>query len=187
MTTTTGLTSPTGLEPGTYVIDASHSEVGFTARHAMVTKVRGRFSDVEGTIVIGADAASSSASASIKTASIDTRSADRDAHLRSGDFFDVETYPEITFRTTEVRGSGEDYQVDGELTIKDVTRPVTLDLDFGGVATDPFGNVRVGFSGMVTVNRKDFGLTWNAALETGGVLVSDKVTLHVDVSAIKQA
>ena len=187
MTSQTLLDLPTGLQSGTYVIDASHSEVGFTARHAMVTKVRGRFSDLEGTIVIGTDEASSSATASIKTTSIDTGSPDRDAHLRSGDFFDVATYPEITFRSTDVRGSGEDYQVDGELTIKGVTRPVTLDVDFGGVATDPFGNVRVGFSGIVTVNRKDFGLTWNAALETGGVLVSDKVTLTIDVSAIKQA
>ena len=187
MTSQTTLSLPTELEPGTYVIDASHSEVGFTARHAMVTKVRGRFSDIEGTIVIGADAATSSATASIKTASIDTGSADRDAHLRSADFFDVETYPEITFRTTDVRRDGDDYKVDGELTIKGVSRQVTLDVEFGGVASDPFGNLRAGFSGTVTISRKDFGLTWNAALETGGVLVSDKVTLNIDVSTIKQA
>lgn len=187
MTTTTTTVLPTGLQSGTYVVDPSHSEVGFTARHAMVTKVRGRFSDVEGTIVIGSDAATSSATASIKTASVDTASADRDAHLRSADFFDVETYPEITFRSSAVRREGEDYVVDGELTIKGVTRPVTLAVEFGGVATDPFGNVRAGFSAQTTVNRKDFGLTWNAALETGGVLVSDKVTLTLDVSAIKQA
>jgi polyisoprenoid-binding protein YceI len=187
MTTTTTTSLPAGLTPGTYVVDASHSEVGFTARHAMVTKVRGRFSDVEGTLVLGEDAASSSATATIRTASVDTRSADRDAHLRSGDFFDAETYPEIAFRTTGVRGHGDDYLVDGELTIKGVTRPVTFEVEFGGVATDPFGNVRAGFSGSTTVNRKDFGLTWNAALETGGVLVSEKVQLSFDVSAIKQA
>jgi polyisoprenoid-binding protein YceI len=187
MTTTTTTALPAGLTPGTYVVDASHSEVGFTARHAMVTKVRGRFSDVEGTLVLGEDAASSRATATIRTASIDTGSADRDAHLRSADFFDADAFPEITFATTGVRADGEDYLVDGELTIKGVTRPVTLEVEFGGVATDPFGNVRAGFSGTTTVNRKDFGLTWNAALETGGVLVSEKVVLSFDVSAIKQA
>jgi polyisoprenoid-binding protein YceI len=186
-TTTAITTLPAGLEPGTYAIDASHTEVGFTARHAMVTRVRGRFADVEGQVVIGQDVASSSATATIRAASIDTRSADRDAHLRSADFFDAEQFPEITFRSTGVRADGDDYVLDGELTIKDVTRPVTLEVEFGGAATDPFGNARVGFSGEVTVNRKDFGLTWNAALETGGVLVSDKVKLTVDVSAIKQA
>jgi polyisoprenoid-binding protein YceI len=187
MTGTTVSQLPTGLEAGTYVIDASHSEVGFTARHAMVAKVRGRFADVEGTLVFGESGAGSSATATIRTASIDTRSADRDAHLRSADFFDTDTYPEITFTSTGVRQDGERYLVDGDLTIKDVTRPVTLEAEYNGVATDPFGNARAGFSAETEVNRKDFGLTWNAALETGGVLVSDKIKLTVEISAIKQA
>jgi polyisoprenoid-binding protein YceI len=187
MTDTAISTLPTGLEPGTYVIDPSHSEVGFTARHAMVTKVRGTFSDVEGTLVFGQDAVGAAATAVLRTASVDTRNADRDAHLRSGDFFDAQTYPEITFRSTGVRVAGGEYVLDGELTIKGVTRPVTLEVEFGGVATDPFGNVRVGFSAETTVNRRDFGLTWNAALETGGVLVSDKIKLTLDISAVKQA
>ncbi|UER53498.1 YceI family protein [Kineosporiaceae bacterium SCSIO 59966] len=184
-TTTTQL--PAGLTPGTYVVDPAHSEVGFTARHAMVTKVRGTFNDVQGTIVIGDDPADSSATATIQVASVDTRSADRDAHLRSADFFDVENYPEMTFRTTGVRPDGEDYLVDGELTIKGVTKPVTLKVEFTGVATDPFGNQRAGFSGETEVDREQWGLTWNAALETGGVLVSRKVRLAFDVSAIKQS
>ncbi|MFZ5869660.1 MAG: YceI family protein [Actinomycetota bacterium] len=187
MTETTTTTLPAGLTPGTYVVDPAHSEIGFTARHAMVTKVRGSFSDVDGTIVVGEDAASSSATAAIAVASIDTRNADRDAHLRSADFFDAETYPQIRFVSTGVRADGDRYLVDGELTIKDVTRPVTLPVEFHGVATDPFGNVRAGFSAELDVNRKDFGLTWNAALETGGVLVSEKVRLTLDVSAVRQA
>ncbi len=187
MTTTQTATLPTGLATGTYAIDPAHSEVGFVARHAMVTKVRGRFTDVEGSIVIGEDVASSSAQATIGVASITTGNADRDAHLKSADFFDADLYPAISFRSTGVRAEGGSYLVDGELTIKDVTRPITLDVEFGGVATDPFGNERAGFSAEVDVDREDFGLTWNAALETGGVLVSKKVKLVLDISAIKQA
>ncbi|MFP5335357.1 MAG: YceI family protein [Actinomycetes bacterium] len=187
MTETTTTQLPAGLTPGTYAIDPSHSEIGFTARHAMVTKVRGSFPEVDGTIVIGDDAASSQATASLKVASVTTRNADRDGHLRSADFFDAETYPEITFRSTGVRAEGGAYLVDGELTIKGVTRPVTLPVEFHGVATDPFGNVRAGFSAELDVEREQWGLTWNAALETGGVLVSKKVKLTLDVSAVKQA
>lgn len=187
MTTSTDTTVPAGLSTGTYTIDASHSEAGFTARHAMVTKVRGRFGAVAGTLVFGPDASSSTAEATIEVASIDTRDEGRDAHLRSADFFDAETYPTLTFRSTGVRAEGDDYLLDGELTIKDVTRPITLSVEYNGAATDPFGNARVGFSGETELNRKDFGLTWNAALETGGVLVSDKIKVHVEVSAIKQA
>jgi len=178
---------PAGLTAGTYTIDASHSEAGFTARHAMVSKVRGRFGAVAGTLVFADDAASSRAETTIDVASIDTSDEGRDAHLRSADFFDVESYPTITFRSTGVRAEGEEHRLDGELTIKDVTRPITLAVEFNGAATDPFGNARVGFSGETELNRKDFGLTWNAALETGGVLVSDKIKVHVEVSAIKAA
>jgi len=180
-------TLPAGLVTGTYAIDPAHSEVGFTARHAMVTKVRGSFSDVEGSVVLDEDANLISVRASIAVASIDTRNADRDAHLRSPDFFDVETYPTMTFASTKVQVGGEGFVVTGDLTLHGVTREVVLDVEANGVATDPFGNARAGFSAETEINRKDFGLTWNAALETGGVLVSEKVKITLDISAIKQA
>ncbi|MFK5635684.1 YceI family protein [Ornithinimicrobium sp. LYQ103] len=173
---------------GTYTIDPAHSRVGFSTRHAMVTKVRGAFNEVSGQATTDPSLESASIEVTIQTASIDTRSADRDGHLKSADFFDVETYPTITFRSTEVVASDADtLRVTGDLTIKDVTRPVTVDFEYAGSAQDPFGNTRVGFEGSTVVNRKDFGLTWNAALETGGVLVSEKATLEFEVSAIKAA
>ncbi|MDO5740646.1 MAG: YceI family protein [Ornithinimicrobium sp.] len=186
-TTTTAPTTLTALD-GTYVIDASHTQIGFTTRHAMVTKVRGAFNEVEGSATTGPGLQDAQIEIVIQAGSVDTRSADRDAHLASADFFDVETYPTLTFRSTEVIAVDADtLRVVGDLTIKDVTRPVTIDFDFAGAAQDPFGNVRVGFEGSTVINRKDFGLTWNAALETGGVLVSEKVTLEFEVSAIKAA
>lgn len=171
---------------GTYTIDAAHSRVGFSARHAMVTTVRGQFNEFEGTATFdAANPAASSAQVVIKTASIDTHQADRDGHLRSDDFFAAETYPEIRFVSTAATlVDAETWELTGDLTIKDVTKPVTITFEYTGSATDPFGNQRVGFEGGVTVNRKDWGLTWNAALETGGVLVSEKVKLEFDVSAI---
>ncbi len=173
---------------GTYNLDPSHSRIGFVTRHAMVTKVRGSFNDFEGTATTGEDLADPSIAVTIQVASVDTRSADRDAHLRSGDFFDVEKYPTITFRSTKIDAvDAGTLRVTGDLTIKDVTRPVTIDFEYNGSATDPFGNERVGLEGSVVVARKDFGLTWNAALETGGVLVSEKVTLEFEVSAVKAA
>lgn len=173
---------------GTYTLDPSHSEVGFTTRHAMVTKVRGAFSDYSGTATIdGANPSASSLEVTVQAASIDTRSADRDAHVRGADFFDVEQYPTITFRATDFAVHGDTVDVTGDLTIKDVTRSVTIPFEFNGAATDPFGHERIGFEGKVDVSRADFGLTWNAALETGGFLVSDKVTLEFEVSAVKQA
>ena len=185
--TTQPITLPAGLTTGTYAIDPSHSEVGFVARHAMVTKVRGRFTDVDGTLVFADDVASSTAQATIAVASVSTGNVDRDAHLKSPDFFDSELYPTISFRSTGVRVEDGSYLLDGELTIKDVTKPITLPVEFGGVATDPFGNFRAGFSAEVDVEREDFNLGWNAALETGGFLVSKKVKLVLDISAIKQA
>lgn len=171
---------------GTYTLDPSHSEVGFTTRHAMVTKVRGAFSDFSGTATIdGANPADSTLEVVVQAASLDTRNADRDAHVRSEDFFDVEQYPTITFRGTDFAISGDTVEVSGDLRIKDVTKSVTIPFDFNGSATDPFGNERIGFEGKVDVSRADFGLTWNAALETGGFLVADKVTLEFEVSAIK--
>ncbi|MFB6823503.1 YceI family protein [Streptomyces virginiae] len=174
---------------GDYVIDPAHSSIGFTVRHAMVTNVRGAFSEHEGTLHLdGADPARSTASIDVKIASVDTGIADRDGHLRSGDFFDAEAFPLMTFRSTEARQLGGDaYRITGELTIKDVTRPLSIDLEFNGSATDPYGNERVGFEGSAEILRSDWGLTWNAALEAGGVMVSDKVKLTFDISAIKQA
>jgi polyisoprenoid-binding protein YceI len=183
----TTATLPAGLTAGTYAIDPSHSEVGFTTRHAMVTKVRGSFSDVEGAVVLDADANLITVDATIAMASIDTRSADRDAHLRGADFFDVETHPTMRFVSTGVQVHGEGFLVDGELTLHGVTRPVQLEVTAEGVATDPFGNARAGFSAETEINRKDYGLTWNAALETGGVLVSEKIKVTLDISAVKQA
>jgi polyisoprenoid-binding protein YceI len=173
---------------GTYVLDPAHTRIGFVARHAMVTKVRGQFGTFEGTARIDeANPSASKVDLTIQVASVDTGSADRDGHLKSGDFFDVETYPTITFTSTEVKRDGSDWAVTGDLTIKDVTKTVTIEFEHTGSARDPFGNLRVGFEGETTINRKDWGLTWNAALETGGVLVSEKIKLEFDVSAIQNA
>lgn len=173
---------------GTYVIDPTHTRIGFVARHAMVTKVRGAFNEVEGSGYFDADnPASSKLDVTIQAKSIDTRNADRDNHLRSNDFFDMDTYPTITFSSTGVEPKGgEVYTVTGDLTIKGVTKEISFDLELTGPARDPFGNDRIGLEGSAVVNRKDWGVTWNAPLETGGVLVSDKVTLEFEVSAIKQ-
>ncbi len=180
-------TLPAGLVAGTYVIDPAHTEVGFVARHAMVTKVRGRFTEVEGTLTFGDTVQESTATATIQAASVSTGNPDRDGHIKSADFFDVETFPTITFAATGVRADGDGYLLEGDLTIKDVTRAVSLPVEFEGVATDPFGNQRAGFSASTVVEREEWGLTWNAALETGGVLVSKRITLQLDVSAIKRA
>jgi polyisoprenoid-binding protein YceI len=173
---------------GDYTLDASHTRVGFVARHAMVTKVRGHFSQIEGSAHIdAATPASSKVDLEIAVASIDTGNADRNGHLTSPDFFDAEKFPTISFASTQVERDGDSWNVTGDLTIKDVTKPVTIEFEQTGSAVDPFGNTRVGFEGEVTVNRKDWGLTWNAALETGGVLVSEKIKLEFDVSAIRNA
>jgi polyisoprenoid-binding protein YceI len=173
---------------GDYTIDAAHTRLGFSARHAMVTTVRGQFGDFAGTAhVDAANPAASTVALTIQTASIDTGVADRDGHLKSGDFFDAEANPEITFVSTRVERDGDDWAVTGDLTIKGVTKPVTVVFESTGSARDPFGNLRVGFEGATTINRKDWGLTWNAALETGGVLVSEKIKLEFDVSAIRNA
>src|SRR3954454_16758701 len=174
---------------GTYTLDPTHTRIGFVARHAMVTKVRGSFNEFEGTAVVDGDnPANSTVRVTIDAASIDTRNADRNAHLRSNDFLAMDEYPQITFVSTSVVPVDETtFVVSVDLTIKDVTNPVTVPFTFEGAAQDPFGNQRIGFEGSVTISRKDYGITWNAALETGGVLVGDKVVLEVDVSAIKPA
>lgn len=173
---------------GTWTIDPMHTRLGFVARHAMVTKVRGAFEDVAGTIVIdAANPSGSSATVAVQLASINSGSPDRDAHLRSADFFDVEVNSEMTFASTTVKQDGDEFVMVGDLTVKGVTRPIELALEPTGVATDPFGSVRAGFEGEAELSRKDFGLTWNVALEAGGVLVSDKIKIQLDVSAIKTA
>ncbi|MGF1431754.1 YceI family protein [Kitasatospora sp. LaBMicrA B282] len=173
---------------GDYVFDPAHTRIGFVARHAMVTKVRGHFAEWEGRAHLdGGDPANSTATVTIKAASITTGNEQRDGHLRTNDFLDAPNFPDIVFTSTGSTALGDDdYRVDGTLTIKDVTRPISLELAYQGSATDPGGNLRVGFEGRTTINRKDFGITWNAALEGGGVLVGDKVVLEFDVSAIRQ-
>ena len=172
---------------GTYAIDAAHSSVGFVARHAMVTKVRGSFTEFEGSGFFDVDHPTNShLELVIKADSINTGNADRDGHLRSNDFFAMEEYPTLSFRSTSVEQTGDaEYRVVGDLTIKGVTKPVSVDFTYEGSAVDPFGNQRVGFEGSVVINRKDWGVNWNAALEAGGVLVSEKVTLEFDVSAVR--
>ena len=174
---------------GTYTIDPAHSRIGFMARHAMITKVRGSFDEFEGSGTLDADnPENSSLRLTIKTASIDTRNADRDNHLRSNDFFDMEKYPEITFASTSVKAADSThFDVIGDLTVKDTTKPVTVSLEYTGSAVDPFGNHRIGFEGSTEINRKDWGVNWNAVLEAGGMLVSEKVTLEFEISAIKDA
>ena len=171
---------------GTWTIDPTHTRLGFTARHAMVTKVRGQFDEFSGTLTIdAANPSASTAEVAVQLASVNTGTADRDAHLRGADFFDVENNKEMTFSSTAVKQDGDEFVMIGDLTIKGVSRPVELELEPTGVATDPFGNVRAGFEGETEISRKEFGLTWNVALETGGVLVSDKIKIQLDVSAIK--
>jgi polyisoprenoid-binding protein YceI len=171
---------------GDYVLDPSHTRVGFSARHAMVTKVRGQFDEFEGTAHVDTEnPAASTISVTIQAASVTTGNAQRDGHLKTPDFFDIENYPTITFVSTDVERDGTDWNVTGDLTINATTKPVTVVFEETGTARDPFGNLRAGFEGAVTINRTDWGLSFNAALETGGVLVSEKVTLEFDVSAIR--
>ncbi|WP_066949419.1 YceI family protein [Streptomyces lushanensis] len=174
---------------GEYTIDPAHSTISFTVRHAMVTNVRGSFTEHEGTLNLdGSNPAASTAAIDVSIASVDTGMPDRDGHLRGADFFDAETFPKMSFRSTSAEQiDAETYRVTGDLTIKDVTRPITIDLEFHGSATDVYGNERVGFEGSAAILRSEWGLTWNAALETGGVMVSDKVKLNFDISAIKKA
>ncbi len=173
----------TVLPAGTFNIDPSHSRVGFSVRHAMVTKVRGSFTEFagSGTVENGAG----SLQIDITASSVSTASPDRDGHLQSPDFFDVANFPKLTFVSTSIKDAGaEKVIVEGNLTIKDVTKPISIDFEYTGTATDPFGNARFGFEGSSEINRKDFGLTWNAALETGGLLVSENVKLEFEISAI---
>ena len=179
--------SSQGLTSGTWLLDMSHSEIGFSVRHAGISKVRGRFTDASAEARVRESLADASLHATVKTASFDSGDANRDAHVRGADFFDVEKFPEMTFRATSVEGDGEDYTLTGDLTIRGITKPVELEVEFTGVAVDPFGATRAGFSAETEISRKDFGLTWNAALETGGFLVSDKVKINLEAALVKQA
>src|SRR4051794_10796362 len=173
---------------GDYTIDPAHSRLGFSARHAMVATVRGQFTDFTGTAHVDtANPSDSKVEVSIVANSITTGNEQRDGHLLSGDFFETEQFPNITFSSTDVSRDGDDWTITGDLTIKGVTHQISVPFEFTGSAQDPFGNVRVGFEGAATLLRKDWGLSWNAALETGGVLVSDKIKLEFDISAIKNA
>ena len=172
------------LTPGTWNLDLAHSEVGFTVRHAGISKVRGQFTEAEGTLVVGETLEGSSVEAVVKTASFDSNDDNRDAHVKGADFFDVEQYPNMTFKASGVEGSPEEFKLTGDLTIKDTTLPVVFDVEFGGMAVDPFGATRAGFSATTQISRKQFGITWNAALEAGGVLVGDKVTINVDAAFV---
>lgn len=188
-------TAPAAVSPelaaltGEYTIDPSHSEIGFVARHAMVTNVKGYFKDFDGTLHLDStDPSKSTATIDVKMESIETGSADRDGHLKSSDFFKIDEFPTMTFRSTKAEAlGGDDYRITGDLSILGVTKPLSIDLEFNGSAKDPFGNERVGFEGKAEILRSEWGLTWNAALETGGVLVSDKIKLTFDISAIKSA
>ncbi|MGO4452637.1 YceI family protein [Arthrobacter sp. RAF14] len=171
---------PTNLTAGTWTLDPSHSEAAWTVRHAGISKVRGTFGELAATVTVTEDDAA--VDATIQADSISTGDANRDGHVKGADFFDVEQFPTLTFKSTGIEGDGEDYKLNGDLTIKGVTVPVTFDAEFGGVAVDPFGNTRAGVSAETTISRKEFGLTWNAALEAGGVLVSDKVKINLELS-----
>ncbi|HYO19582.1 MAG TPA: YceI family protein [Dermatophilaceae bacterium] len=171
------------LKPGVWTVDAAHSEVGFTARHLMVSKVRGQFKDFAAVVSVGPSFVESSVEATVQMASVDTSSADRDTHVKSADFFDVENNPTMTFKSTKVT----EKSLEGLLTIKGVSNPVSFDLDFGGVSADPWGGTRAGFEATTEINRKDFGLSWNVAIEGGGMLVGEKVKITLDVQLVQTA
>lgn len=185
--TNSALVEIPGYKAGTWVLDPSHSEVTFSVRHMMISKVRGVFGVKSATIVAPENPLEASVTASADAASVDTNDENRDAHLRSADFFDVETYPTIDFVSTGVRVEKGDFLVDGDLTIRGITKPVTFELEFGGFGTDPYGNYKAGATAKTVINREDFGLTWNAALEAGGVLVGKDVTITLDLQGSIQA
>lgn len=176
-----------GYRAGTWDIDPAHSTVGFTVRHLMISKVRGTFEEFSGTIVTGENPLDSSVTATAKVSSVNTREPNRDGHLRTGDFFSADEFPDLTFVSTGVRAVGSDFEIDGDLTIRGVTRPTTFSLEFGGFMTDPFGNYKAGATAEAVVNREDFGLNYNSTLETGGVLLGEKVTITLELQATLQS
>ncbi len=187
MTTTAPRTQTQLPAPGRWTIDPSHSSVEFVVRHLMVAKVRGRFDEFSGDIHVGETPEESKVVVAIAPASISTGDEQRDGHLKSPDFFDVEQYPTITFASTGVRAVGDRYDLDGELTVNGETKPVTLSLEYQGSITDPFGNDKAVFSASTEIDREDWGLTWNQALESGGVLVGKKARIEIEIEAVHQA
>jgi len=180
------MSTPT-IPAGRWTVDTVHSVIGFSVRHMMVSRVRGRFRSFTADIVTTDDPATASLSATVDVASVDTGDETRDNHLRTSDFFDIENHPTMTFTSTGIAGSGTDYELTGDLTIRGVTSPVTFDLEVGGVEKDPWGNTRAGFTATTSINRKDFGLEYNAVLETGGVMIGDKVDVEIDIEATLDA
>lgn len=176
-----------GYRAGTWVIDPTHTEVGFSVRHLAISKVKGKFEKFSGTIITGENPLDSKVEATAEVASVNTNQADRDGHLRTGDFFAAEEHPELTFTSTGVREEGGEFKVDGELTLRGVTKPVTFDFDFGGFGADPQGNYKVGFTATTVVKREDYGIKWNAPLETGGFMLGNDVTITLDVQAALQS
>ncbi|MHC2185158.1 YceI family protein [Rathayibacter agropyri] len=176
-----------GYKAGTWTIDPTHSEVAFSVRHLMISKVKGTFERFTATFTTGENPLDSTVEATAEVASVNTNEPNRDGHLRTGDFFEAEQYPQIHFVSTSVRPNGDDFLVDGDLTIKGTTKPVTFEVEFGGFGTDPYGNYKAGLTAKTTIDRTDFGLTYNAALETGGVLIGEKVTITLDLQATHQA
>lgn len=175
-----------GYRVGTWTVDPTHSEVGFSVRHLAISKVKGKFEQFDATFVTAENPLDSRVEATAEVASINTNQADRDGHLRTGDFFAAEEHPQISFTSTGVRQDGDDFTVDGELTMRGVTRPVSFDFEFGGFGEDPYGNYKVGFTATAVVKREDFGLTWNAPLEKGGLLLGSDVTITLDIQAALQ-
>ena len=184
-TSTTSTTTSVSIPTGTWTIDPTHTRIGFVARHMMVTKVRGSFSEFSAEVEVAENPFESKLSAEVQMASIDTGSADRDGHLRTNDFFDIEQYPTMRLVSSGFEGSGESYVMHADLTIKGVTKPVDFELEFDGVGQDPWGGTRAGFTATTTINRKDWGIEWNAPLETGGVLVGEKIQIELDVQLVK--
>lgn len=184
---TASTTTIPGYLAGTWTIDPVHSDIGFTVRHMMVSKVRGRFQRFSGTVVTGEALADSRVTAEVDLTSIDTNNAQRDDHIRSADFFEVETHPTMTYRSTGVRTDGDDVVLDGELTLKGVTRSVPLTLEFNGFGPDAYGGTRAGFTANGEINRRDFGVNFNATMETGGLVVADKINIHLEIEAVLDA
>jgi len=175
------------IPAGTWTIDPSHSEVGFSVRHLMVSKVKGNFATFEGTLTIAEDPLQSSVNAEVDLGSINTRDEGRDGHLKSADFFDTENHPKLTFASTSVAAKGSDYAVTGDLTIKGTTKPVVLDLEFNGVGPDPWGGTRAGFSAETEISRKDFGIDFEVPMDGGGVVVGDKIKVVLEIEAVLAA
>ena len=179
------MSSLSELTPGTWNIDRTHSTVGFMARHLMITKVRGRFTDLAGAITVASDPLQSKIEATVQVNSVSTGDEKRDGHLKSGDFFELEKYPTMTFVSTDIVAKGGDYALTGDLTVKGITKPVTFDLEFDGVAADPWGGTRASFSATTDVLRSDWGVEFNMVLEAGGVMISDKIQLTLDIQAVR--